>query len=106
MQSKREWHAEHSFIRDRVELVVIERHSDELHVGAHMQLLMKHQDTSVVSDPTVSLPREDMQQIMNELWRIGMRPNNGAGGVAHVEAIEAHLADMRRLVFHNQGIDL
>lgn len=45
------------------------------------------------------LTERDCQDLMNELWRLGIRPANGQGAGAHVEAINAHLQDMRRLVF-------
>ena len=43
------------------------------------------------------LSETDAQQIMDELWRAGVRPRNGSGALAHVEAINAHLQDMRKL---------
>ncbi len=35
---------------------------------------------------------------MNELWRVGYRPNDGTGAIAHTEAIQGHLDDMRKIV--------
>lgn len=45
------------------------------------------------------LSAADAQQIMDELWRVGVRPNNGEGAPAQVEAIRAHLEDMREFAF-------
>ncbi len=42
---------------------------------------------------------EDLQQFMDELWRVGIRPTNGAGSVGQLAATERHLEDMRTLVF-------
>lgn len=50
--------------------------------------------------PTIRLAGDEAQQIMNELWRIGLRPKNGTGAVAHAEALEGHLKDLRTIAFH------
>lgn len=50
-------------------------------------------------DSGLRLSESDAQQLMDELWRAGVRPRNGSGALAHVEATHAHLEDLRRLVF-------
>lgn len=52
-----------------------------------------------IRDVGLPLTADDAQQLMNELWRVGMRPRDGAGSLAHVEATRAHLEDLRKLVF-------
>ena len=49
--------------------------------------------------PTLCLRRELVQHLMDELWRLGVRPQDGAGSLAHVEAMKAHIADLRQLLF-------
>jgi len=49
--------------------------------------------------PTMRISPEDAQQFMDELWRTGIRPTEGAGSVGQLCAIKAHLEDMRTLVF-------
>lgn len=49
--------------------------------------------------PSVVLDHEGAQRLMDELWTIGLRPRNGSGALAHVNAVQAHLEDLRRLVF-------
>lgn len=49
--------------------------------------------------PAFTLRSNEVQQIMNELWRIGYRPNNGEGSSAQIEALKYHLEDMRKLAF-------
>ena len=55
-------------------------------------------------DPALSITESDAQQMMNELWRIGIRPSDGTGSLGQLAATEKHLDDMRSLVFHNQNI--
>lgn len=57
----------------------------------------------VSSDKGLHLSHDEAQQLMNELWRVGLRPRDGAGSLAHVEAQKAHLDDMRKLVFKGPG---
>jgi hypothetical protein len=49
--------------------------------------------------PTMRLSPDDAQQFMDELWRTGIRPTEGAGSVGQIGAVKAHLEDMRTLVF-------
>lgn len=48
---------------------------------------------------TMQLRPDEAQQFMDELWRVGIRPADGAGSVGQMAATEKHLEDMRRLVF-------
>jgi len=48
---------------------------------------------------TLNISPEEAQQFMDELWRVGVRPTEGAGSVGQLGAVKAHLEDMRSLVF-------
>lgn len=50
-------------------------------------------------DPFVRLDASAAQQLMDGLWRAGVRPVDAKAGDAQVAAIQAHLADMRRIAF-------
>jgi len=39
------------------------------------------------------------QELMDDLWRCGIRPTDGAGTAGSMAATERHLEDMRKLVF-------
>lgn len=45
---------------------------------------------------------EDAQQLMDHLWDLQFRPTQGAGSAGQLEAKDAHLQDMRRLVFEER----
>jgi hypothetical protein len=49
--------------------------------------------------PFLSLSREDGQQLMDELWYVGLRPSEGSGSAGSLAATQRHLDDMRALVF-------
>lgn len=78
------------------------------HVG-DVQMTLRPIDDQAVGqlrdDDPMLLEHEHAQQLLDELWRLGLRPRDGAGSLAHVEATRAHLDDMRRLVFKDGGKD-
>jgi hypothetical protein len=56
-------------------------------------------EEGVETAPTFSLRVDEAQQLMDELWRVGLRPSAGSGSAGAMAAVQAHLADMRALVF-------
>jgi len=49
--------------------------------------------------PMFHLRPDEAQNLMDELWRAGLRPTEGSGSAGSLAATERHLADMRSLVF-------
>lgn len=60
---------------------------------------LTEEDMTRTQRESLSLTPEEAQQFMDELWRTGIRPTEGAGSVGQLAAIERHLEDMRTLVF-------
>ncbi|NKE69876.1 hypothetical protein [Candidatus Manganitrophus noduliformans] len=52
-----------------------------------------------VEAPTLSLKDGEAQLLMDELWKVGIRPSSGQGSVGQLAATERHLSDMRTIVF-------
>lgn len=57
------------------------------------------EEEGMEAPPMFSLRDEQAQNLMDELWRIGLRPSEGSGSAGSLAATERHLADMRHLVF-------
>ncbi len=57
-------------------------------------------DVGLDRDPNLSLEQEAAQELMDELWRVGIRPTDGAGSAGAMAATVRHLEDMRHLVFN------
>jgi len=57
------------------------------------------EDQGTEVEPVFSLKDEQAQNLMDELWRVGLRPSEGSGSAGSLAATERHLADMRHLVF-------
>ena len=54
-------------------------------------------------NPLVNFTPEEAAHLMDELWNAGVRPSNGAGSNATLDAKDAHLEDLRRLVFESKS---
>ena len=48
---------------------------------------------------TLRLTADEAQVLMDDLWRAGTRPTEGAGSAGALAATERHLEDMRKLAF-------
>jgi hypothetical protein len=51
-------------------------------------------------DPCLSIRPEAAQQLMDELWGIGVRPSQEEGSTGQAAAMQRHLDDMRTITFH------
>lgn len=88
--------------RDGLEVLICERdHRDGITAVARALTLEKLPESERDNqlDPTMRLDGEAARRLMDELWRCGIRPSNGAGNVGQLAATEKHLEDMRTLVF-------
>lgn len=49
--------------------------------------------------PTAVISYEVACQMMDSLWGAGVRPSSGEGNTAHIQALNNHLDDMRKIAF-------
>jgi len=63
--------------------------------GVIMKTLAMHERPP--DEPALRLEQHEAQNLMDELWRAGIRPTNGAGSSGQLAATERHLEDMRAL---------
>lgn len=57
----------------------------------------------VIDRPAMSIGKTDAQQLMDELWRVGLRPTDGTGSAGSLAATERHLADMKAIAMGTLG---
>ena len=48
----------------------------------------------------VYLDADKAQELVDDLWRIGIRPREAAGSVGQLTAVQAHVDDLRRVAFY------
>lgn len=53
-----------------------------------------------MADPFMRLTPADAQQLLDELWRCGVRPSQEQGSTGQSAAMQKHLDDMRTIAFH------
>lgn len=64
----------------------------------------KHEDhhPQMMAPVAWQMSDAEAQDLMQALWDQGYRPNSGEGTSAQVDAMRAHLEDMRTLVFDKE----
>jgi hypothetical protein len=53
---------------------------------------------------SISIPQA--QELIDDLWRAGLRPTEGSGSAGSLKATENHLNDMRRIVAKTLDVSL
>ncbi len=51
------------------------------------------------SDPMCNITDKQAQELMDSLWKCGIKPTAGVGSAGAMDAVQKHLEDMRKLVF-------
>jgi len=62
-------------------------------------LVMEREEAGKYITPTALLTLRQAQQLVDELYRCGIRPSNGSGSAGSLAATEAQLKDMRTIAF-------
>lgn len=56
-----------------------------------------HEAVEDVGSVPLTLGERQAQELMDELWRCGLRPSEGTGSAGSLAATERHLKDMQRI---------
>lgn len=81
---------------DKANMIEVARFTFERHHTAH----------ALPSENILSVTQECAQGLMDDLWKCGIRPTEGAGTAGSMAAAQKHLADMRAIVSKKLGIVL
>lgn len=63
-----------------------------------IRMLRHDPDKGIATQPMMIIQRPAAQMLMDELWKSGIRPSS-IGTAGHLASIQAHLNDMRKIVF-------
>lgn len=95
---------------DAVALFVQARQGESVGFAKPMEIEMRPRDDfesqAFVPRPAGVLTREDVQGLVDELWRSGWRPRQTESAAGELDATKRHLADMRKLVAKSTGCEL
>lgn len=56
------------------------------------------EEGAAMPPPCLFLHQDAVQTLMDDLWRIGIRPTEGEGSIGATEARKEHLADLRTML--------
>lgn len=99
MRNKTEVRAWRPPFRDLVEIAFIRSGAGHGEIQVAAPLVFEPHGEAEYIEPSARLHLEDAQQLMDELWRCGLRPTEGTGSAGSLAATERHLKDMQAIAF-------
>lgn len=96
------------YLRDSIGIYLVRYDEDgqrELadHDGAH--LVFRQHRRGLSAAPTLEIPPERAQQLMDDLWSAGLRPTEGRQSEGVTAAQARHLEDMRAIAFNRLKVE-
>ena len=89
--------AQKIFVKNAIDLTVIQRMSGGKIAVAKPLTLETIDPEFVMPEPTMTLRMNEAQLLMDELWDCGLRPSEGSGSAGSLRATEKHLKDMQAI---------
>jgi hypothetical protein len=94
------WFAHRNLVRLAVELLLVDESHGRRAFGNRTDLTLTTEepgDEAFAREPTLSLPYDAAQTLLQALWDEGFRPNNDEGSAGHVAALQAHVKFAERV---------
>ncbi len=106
MKNRIEIRAEREWMRNSIALhLFTESSGDGVGSVAKPIEFMTVEEGELFGEPLMRLKMDQAQQLMDELWRAGLRPTEGTGSAGAMAATERHLKDMQTIVMHSLKIN-
>lgn len=83
-------------------------HDGKVSIAVSMSLVTLEAN-ELAPDPVLRLAPTEAQELIDELWSVGMRPSEGTGSAGALAATQKHLDDMQGIaigLLRQQGVDL
>jgi hypothetical protein len=94
-------HVERELYRGGYALHLAEEQGSRVNVYGPVTVVSTDRNAAM-AEPMLRLSEEDAAQLMDALWRAGVRPSD-VGSPGQLAATQKHLEDMRTLVFAKHG---
>lgn len=97
--------ANRDWMEDRVSLAIFrysERNGKSIRLLAEPLVFSEMEEGVCVSTPSIELSDDAAIELMDSLWRQGIRPTDKSYG--SLQSVKDHLSDMRQIAFHKLGI--
>jgi hypothetical protein len=86
------WLAQRTIYRDSVDLLLVRDIGPYREVGQPVQMLIKRQEAGeIIAEPTLSLPSDQGQSLMQALWDAGLRPADWSSPTGEINALRSHV---------------
>ncbi len=88
------WFAQRNQISLRVELLLVGERNGVRYFGEHVDVILTTygpDEQAKAREPTMSMPYEAAQALLQALWNEGFRPNDGEGTTGQLAALQAHV---------------
>lgn len=89
--------AEKAWFRNRFEFMLIQKLADGRVAVGRSITMQTIEEGEALGEPTFALRHDEAQAMMDELWRVGLRPTEGTGSAGSLAATERHLKDMQTI---------
>lgn len=96
-------HCSRDYSWDKIAVTIAKRNllTRELQILKPLEF-EKSDPTQIMGPPSLMLTNDEAQELMENLWASGIRPNEDIGSTGQVSALKYHLEDMRKLVFNDK----
>ncbi len=91
-----------NYFSDKIELACIGRRGEDLSAAEPLTIRPIDEHTTIPSFITIN--KNQAQLLMDDLWDCGLRPSEGSGSAGAMKAVQNHLADVKKILFHKLGI--
>lgn len=89
--------AEKAWFRNRFEFMFIQKLADGRAAVGRSITMQTIEEGEAYGEPTFALRPDEAQAMIDELWRVGLRPTEGTGSAGSLAATERHLKDMQAI---------
>lgn len=101
-----EFYIHQAFARGALGVNIVGRENRTTLIGQPIQLVEVPPDEIYVGHEAAFYLRPDeAQNLMDELWRCGVRPSEGAGSAGSLRQAESHIASLRAIAFKLAGVE-
>lgn len=90
-----------------VDLYLADKQPGRIAIVSSLIFTMYHpEEAKVIPSPaSIRIDQKTAFQLMNALWGAGIRPSGELDSIGHLDALKAHLADMRQLTFKTLSVE-
>lgn len=88
-----------------VDIFLADKQPRRIMVVSAFQMSAYEEEGAAPKPASIKLTRSAAALLMNALWAAGLRPSNELDSIGQQQALQSHLADMRRLAFSTLKVE-